>query len=451
MDQWMRELDADLDRLRAGDLLRSLVETESAGPLLRRRGRELVNLASNDYLGLSQHPALRAAAIAAIEAHGSGAGASRLVSGHHPLHAQVEERLARFKHAPAALLCPTGFVANLAVITALAGPGDLVCVDKLNHASLLDAARASGAVVRTFPHLNYDKLRRLLERWRSRGVASADGDQTAQIETGVDQSDESAQSYLSAHRSLPARPPRALIVTDSVFSMDGDVADLPVLCDLADQYDAILIVDEAHGTGVLGATGAGLCELQGVTERVDVVVSTASKALGSLGGLVTGPRAVIDTLINRARSFIYTTAIPPAQAAAIGAALDVIAAEPWRRERVLAMSQTLRTRLHERGWLPRLDGTSGDIAIAGAPGTAATAIVTPIIPLVVGSERRALSLSEHLESQGLFAPAIRPPTVAPGAARVRLSLRADLPDAIPDRIMAALASWQDSNDCSGCH
>lgn len=382
-----QELEAQLAKLAARSLRRRLRPLPSVGKWAERDGRRLLNLASNDYLGLADHPALKAAAIAAIERFGTGAAASRLVTGHLDPHAEAERRFAALKHAPAALLLPTGYMANLAAITALAGPGDRILLDKLCHASLIDAARLSGAEVRVFPHLNLEKLERLLARPHPGG--------------------------------------RTLIVTDSVFSMDGDAADLPRLCDLGERYGAILVVDEAHATGVLGDTGAGLAELQGVTGRVHVTISTASKALGGLGGIVTGSQAVIDTLVNRARPFIYTTAVPPAQAAALMAALDVVRDEPQRRQRLATLCADVRRRLAESGWtLPP------------------TAVPTPILPLIVGDADRALALAAHLESQGILAVAIRPPTVPPGSARVRLSLRCDLEDADVERLLAALAAWR---------
>jgi 8-amino-7-oxononanoate synthase len=398
MPHWRHELRRDLDVLAQQAQLRSLRPIAGQGRLVRRDGRERINLASNDYLGLSQHPHLKAAAIAATQQHGVGSGASRLVTGHLDLHQRVEQRFAAFKHAPSALLCPTGYAANLAVLTALAAPGDLVCLDKLCHASLIDAARASGAAVRTFPHLRTDRLARLLRDH---------------------QQDSSRRSELGGERA-----PRRFVVTDSVFSMDGDVADLPPLVDLAHQHDAIVIVDEAHGTGVLGDTGAGLCELQGVSERVDIVVSTASKALGGLGGIVTSSDEVIQTLVNRARPFIYSTAVPPAQAATLEAALDVVRDEPWRRQRVLQLAQHVRNEVQALGLT-----------------TTATALTTPIIPVIVGSSESALELESHLLEQGFLAPAIRPPTVPPRSARVRLSLGADVPDDAIERLLKALRAW----------
>jgi len=352
-------------------------------------GRALLNLASNDYLGLSQHPKLIQAAVEATQRYGVGSGASRLVSGTQPLHDEVEQRFAAFKHAEAALLLPTGYTANLAVLTTLAGPDDLIVMDKLVHASLIDAARASEATVRTYPHLHLDR----------------------------------AEQRLTKHTAG-----RRFLVTDSVFSMDGDCANLPAMCDLADRTQAALIVDEAHGTGVLGDDGSGLASAQGVAQRVytcgtgGVVVSTASKALGSLGGLITADRPIIDLIINRARPFIYSTAVPPAQAAAIGAALDVIRDEPERRQALIERSAYLWQQLNKAGWpmIPSL-------------------LPTPIVPLVVGNEQAALAMQANLIEAGIFAPAIRPPTVASGQCRVRLSLRADFSEVDLNQLLAVIS------------
>ena len=380
MAHWRDQLRDHLDHLQHRHSQRRLRAIDRCALHVQRDGRSLINLASNDYLGLASHPKLRDAAIDAATRFGVGAGASRLLTGHLQIHQQVERCFAEFKHAEAALLLPTGYMAAMAALTSLAEPGDLLCLDKLCHASLIDAARASDATVRVYPHRNLDKLERLLDRAAAR---------------------------------------RKLIVTDSVFSMDGDCADLPALCDLRDRHDAILIVDEAHATGVLGETGSGLAEAQGVADRMDVVISTASKALGCLGGIVIGPQVVIDTLVNAARSFIYTTAVPPMQAAAIGAALEVIRDEPHRRVRLDELSQHLRRELRGQAW-----------TVADDP--------TPIIPLVVGDPAAALALADRLEQAGFAVPAIRPPTVAPGSCRLRISLRADLEDGDIGRLLDAL-------------
>ena len=385
MNEWLRQLREDLRDRRSDELLRELRPVEVRGRYVRRGDRELINLAGNDYLGLSRHPRLIAAVVNAAEQIGVGSGASRLITGHRPIHQRVERRFAAFKHDEAALLLPTGYMANLAAITALVGPGDVILLDKLNHASLIDAARASGADVRIYPHGNLDKLDRLLRRYR--------------------------------------RARRRLIASDSVFSMDGDCADLPALCALRDRYEAILMVDEAHATGVLGAAGSGLAERQGVADAIDVTVSTASKALGSMGGIISSRREVIEMLVNAARSFIYTTAVPPTQAAAVEAALDVVRDEPQRREQLHGLSRNLRSGLRAGGW-----------RVADDP--------TPIVPLVVGEASAALRLADRLERAGFFAPAIRPPTVPPGASRVRIALRTDLLDEDIERLIETIGAPQ---------
>ncbi len=381
MTRWLEDLRAELAAQRSHGLYRSLRPTDRCDRWVERDGRSLLNLASNDYLGLATHPTLSHAAAEAAERRGTGAGASRLISGHQTAHQRLETRFAAFKHAEAALLLPAGFLANLAVLRTLAGPDDLICLDKLDHASLIDAARSTGARVRAFPHGHLSKLERQLDSGR-------------------------------ANR-------RRFIVTDSVFSVDGDCADLPALCRLRDRYDAILVVDDAHGTGVLGETGGGLAERQGVAGSVDVTVSTASKALGSLGGLVTANALVVEALINFARPFIYTTAVPPPLVAAIDAALDVVEAEPWRRHRLASLAATLRRRLRERGWPIRDDPT-------------------PIVPVPLGDAEATVAWSSRLADHGFYAPAIRPPTVPPGGGRLRLSLRADMADEDVDRLVAAI-------------
>ncbi len=380
----------DLDRLSRSASLRRLEPVEVRGRLVLGPDGALINLSGNDYLALAQDTRLADAIADAARRDGAGSGASALVSGHRPCHRRLQERFARFKRAEAALLCPTGYLANLATLGGLARPDDLICMDKLNHASLIDAARTTGATVRFYPHRGLAKAERLLERHRHGAPASA----------------------------------RRLIVTDGVFSMDGDSAPLRELCALADRYDALLIVDDAHGTGVLGPDGAGLCAELAMSERVDVVVSTASKALGSLGGLITARREIIESIVNHGRGYIYTTGAMPVQAAAIDAALDIVRDEPDRRDRLHDLSLRLR-----RG-LP-------DVA---AP-ISLTDPTTPIVPIVVGDAADALELSGHLKARGFFAPAIRPPTVAPGTARVRISLRCDLADEDVDGLIDAVKEW----------
>lgn len=384
-----------LDRL--ADLLRQREETSLRRELrplhrCRRPDRSVaasdahIDLSDNDYLRLRRHPHLIEAAQRAAAREGVGSGSSRLVSGTTPAHAALEARFARFKGTESALLFPTGYMANVAVLSALAQPGDLVVLDKFCHASLIDGARlaaAQGAAMRTFPHGALPRLADLLR---------------------------------AHHRESP-RSAR-FIVTDSVFSMDGDVADLSRLAELRDAFDAALIVDEAHATGVLGPTGAGA----DANHLADITISTASKALGALGGLVTGPRLVIDWLVNAARPFIFTTAAPPPQIAAIDAALDLVEREPQRRRRLSDLVRNVRAGLRAAGVEVRSDPT-------------------PIIPIVVGVAERAVALADFLRARGIEAPAIRPPTVAPSTARVRLSLHCELSDEDVQRLCRAVRDF----------
>jgi 8-amino-7-oxononanoate synthase len=366
MNVW-NELRADLDSLEAAQLLRRPVVVESGcGPRVRVGRRELVCLCSNDYLGLAGEEALKHAAIEAIRQWGVGAGASRLISGTTTLHAALEQALARFKRVGAVAVTSAGWLANAVAVRVLVGPGDLVLADKLSHASLLDAAAASGAALRTWPHADLDRLEKLLDRLRGR------------------------------HR-------RCLIATDSLFSMDGDLAPLPELARLKGRYDALLMIDEAHATGVLGAGGRGAAELLNCEQAVDVTVGTLSKALGALGGFVAGPEDLIQTIRNRGREFIYTTALPPAICAAALAALEIVQAQPRRRQAVLALARRLREELIDSGISP---GAS----------------VSQIVPIMVGPAGAAAELSGRLMEAGFLAPAIRPPTVPRGASRLRVSL-----------------------------
>lgn len=364
-----QDMQKRLDELAEAGLLRHERVMESAcGPRVRMDGRELVCLCANDYLGLADHPAIKAVAIAAIEEWGVGAGASRLVSGTTSLHRQLEDRLAAFKRTPAALVTSTGWMANHAAIHALAGEGDLILCDKLNHASILDAAISSGARVRTYNHGCAQRARQLLERHR-------------------------------------AEHGRCLIVTDSVFSMDGDLAPLCELAELKQEFDAHLLIDEAHATGVLGAGGRGLAEHLGVEEHVDATVGTLSKAFGVLGGFVAGPQVLIDTLRNAGRPYVYTTSLPTALCAAAMLALDIIETQPETRLHLLAMASQLRQDLQSAG----LDTAQSQ---------------SQIIPVILGSPQRALAVSRALAEAGFLIPAIRPPTVPPNTSRLRISLSA---------------------------
>jgi 8-amino-7-oxononanoate synthase len=363
------ELDQELATLDAQALRRRLqvVEEVLPGGKVRVAGQVLLNLSSNDYLGLAQDPRLIAAAQEAAARWGVGAGASRLVVGHLGLHEAVETELAAFKGTEAAVLFSTGYMANLGVIAALLGPGDVIFSDRLNHASIMDGIKLSGAALHRFPHRDMQKLEKILQQ-------------------------------------TPGGK-RRLIITDSVFSVDGDLAPLWELVALKERYGAWLMIDEAHATGVLGPGGAGLAQALGLTAGVDIHMGTLSKALGSLGGYVAGERRLIDYLHNKARSFIYTTAMPPPVLGAIQAALAIVREEPQRRLSLLQEAQKFRRGLQDAGF-DTLDSE------------------TQIVPVLVGKNEPALKFAAALRAQGLMAVALRPPTVPPGRARVRFSLSA---------------------------
>jgi len=378
----VRDLADELAALDAAGLRRRLRAIGSApDPEVRIEGRRVLHFCSNNYLGLATHPALRRAAIAAIERWGCGAGASRLVSGHTELHARVEARLAAFKGVEAALLFPTGYHANVGAIGALVGRGDHVYSDALNHASIVDGCRLARATVHVYPH----------------------GDARA----------------LDAALGATPRGGRRLIVTDSVFSMDGDRAPLAEIVALAEAHGALVMVDEAHATGVFGPGGAGLASELGVAGRIAVHMGTLGKALGGAGAYVAGSRDLVDVVLNRARSFVYTTALPPASVAAAAAALDVVAAEPERRARVLAHADRLRVGLRALGLDARGD--------------------TQVVPVWLGDNARAVAFAERLLAAGVLAGAIRPPTVPAGTARLRVTPMATHTSDQIDRALDAFA------------
>ena len=352
-------------------------------------GKPLLSFCSNDYLGLANDPRIVDALCEGARRWGAGSGASHLVSGHLRPHEQLEEALAAFVGLPRALCFSTGYLANLAVVPALVGRGDAVFADKLNHASLIDAAQSSGAEHRRYPHLDIEALERLL------------GASTAQ---------------------------RKLILSDAVFSMDGDMADLPRLFELAEQHDAWLVIDDAHGFGVLGEQGRGSLDLFAIPASPRVVVmGTLGKAAGVAGAFVAGDARVIEWIMQKARSYIFTTAAPPALSCALLKSLELIAAADDRRARLQTLIARLREGLggfvRERGW------KLADSA-------------TPIQPLIVGDNKSALALSSALEANGLWVPAIRPPTVPQGSARLRLSLSAAHRDEDIDRLVAVLKAVQ---------
>ena len=383
MTHWKDQLQVALDERASNHALRELRTVDKCGRIIECDGQRLLNLASNDYLALACDPRIANAVCKAAVQFGVGSGSSRLIAGNLAVHRQLEQRFSRWLGVESSLLLPTGYLANLAALTTLAGEQDVVVLDKLCHASLIDASRMSGATVRVFPHKNYEKLDQLLGR------------------------------YPDARRRV--------IVTESVFSMDGDCADLPALCRVRDQHDAVLLVDEAHAVGWMGATGSGLAEEQGVRQQIDITVSTMGKAMGSVGGIISGPDVFIQSIVNLARPFIFATGAPPTQAAAILAALDVIEQEPKRRDRLREICTGFRQQMIAKGW-------------------GLEANVTPIVPLIVGENQAAIALSEHLRNRGSFAPAIRPPTVAPGSSRVRVSLRCDLTDDDLEGLVQAIGS-----------
>jgi 8-amino-7-oxononanoate synthase len=362
----------ELSKLKEQHLLRRLTVLDSCeGPHITVQGRKLLLLCSNDYLGLASHPALSTAASAAMEQHGLGSGSSRLVSGTSRLHRELEQRIARFKGTEAALAFNSGYAANTGIIPAIAGPGDVVLSDSLNHASIIDGCRLSKAQVHIYRHADPDHLELLLKK-----------------------------SPLSRRR---------LIVSDGIFSMDGDLAPLPQLVYLAGKYSAILMVDDAHATGVLGRTGRGSTEHFGLSHGVPVQMGTLGKALGSFGAYVAGSRDLIDYLVNTSRSFMFSTSMPPAVCAAAIAAFDIIDGRPELRDRL---------------WKNRERFVRGLLSHGITPGNSQSAI----IPIMVGDSSRALMVSERLFERGIYASAIRPPTVPEGTARIRTTVMASHSD-----------------------
>jgi 8-amino-7-oxononanoate synthase len=372
----MRDLFTEqLKALHDRALDRHLREISSApGPEVEIGGRRLINFSSNDYLGLANDPRLREATIAAIAKFGVGAGASRLISGNLSPHLRLEHALAEWKGTEAALCFNSGYAAALGTIPALVGKDDIVVLDKLCHASLIDGAKLSGAALRVFPHNHMRKLESHLE-W--------------------------------ARRTRPGG--RVLIITESVFSMDGDRAPLRELVELKKTFGALLMLDEAHAVGVIGTNGRGLAAAENVDTAVDIQMGTLSKALGASGGYICGSRTLIQWLINRARSLIYSTAPPPGIAAAALAAVDFLASPEGEERRLLLWD---RIRLMEE-LLPR-----SELQKEQSPANSA------IFPWIVGDEKAALNLTTALQSEGLLAPAIRYPTVAKGAARLRITVTA---------------------------
>jgi 8-amino-7-oxononanoate synthase len=382
-DLFARLAQAHAQRAHEG-LLRRLRNVEQVdGPRIVIAGRSLLNFASNDYLGLAQHPALREALARSAAHWGVGATASHLLGGHRQEHSLLEEKLAQWTGRERALLFSTGYMANLGAIGALLQDGDICIQDKLNHASLLDAGRLSGARIKRYRHADPDSARQ-------------------QLETQPD--------------------PAALLATDGVFSMDGDIAPLRELAALCKKQHVALLVDDAHGIGVLGDDGAGSLAASGLSQDdAPVLMATLGKALGVAGAFVAGSATLIDGLTQFARTHTYTTAMPPALAAAASVAVDLARTESWRRYKLRKLVAQLRDGASERG-----------LSLLGSR--------APIQPLLVGSSDEALRISQRMEDAGFYIPAIRPPTVPAGSARLRITLSAAHEPEDIEHLLDALAS-----------
>jgi len=378
----MRDLAAELARLRTEHLYRSRAVVDGPqGAEITVNGARYLSFCSNDYLGLANHPRVVAALREGADKYGAGSGASHLVTGHQRAHHVLEEALAAFTGRPRALLFSSGYLANLGTVAALAGRGELLWEDRLNHASLLDAGLLSGARLHRYPHSDTSALRQRLMQNTGR---------------------------------------HAMIITDGVFSMDGDLAPIPQLADIAQRQDAWLMVDDAHGLGVLGAGGRGTLEHFGLDDTaVPVLIGTLGKAFGTFGAFVAGSADLIEYLIQHARPYVYTTALPPALAHATLASLRILQEEGWRREHLQNLITRFRHGAEQLG-----------MQLLPSP--------TPIQPLLVGSSERALALSAALRQHGIYVSAIRPPTVPKGTARLRITLSAAHSETHVDRLLTAL-------------
>jgi glycine C-acetyltransferase len=360
-------LSAALEEIKEQNLYRRLRTIQGAqSATVHLEGKKVVLLCSNDYLGLAAHTILQKAAIQTLERYGCGAGASRSISGTMEPHRALEERIADFKGCEAALLFSSGYMANLGLLTTLVEEGDLIVSDEFNHASIVDGCRLSRAEVWIYRHRDIDHLEDLLKK--------------------------------SSHR-------HRLIVTDGVFSMEGDIALLPAIRELADRYGAMVMVDDAHATGVLGHGGRGTAEHFDMMGRVEIQMGTLGKALGGFGAYVTGSRDLIDYLINRCRTFLYTTALPPAIAAMALAALDIVAREPQRRKNLWENTSYFKEGLERLGF---------DTGMSE----------TPICPVLIGNNSLTMEADHRLMARGVFLQGIRPPTVPPQSSRLRASIMA---------------------------
>jgi glycine C-acetyltransferase len=353
------------------------------GARARFDGRDVINLASNNYLGLANHPRMNAAAAEAAARFGAGSGAVRTIAGTMSMHLELEERFAAFKHADEALMFQSGFTANAGTVAAILGKEDVIVSDRLNHASIIDGARLSRAEIKVFEHRDADHADSLLAETKRAG----------------------------RHQ---------LLITDGVFSMDGDIAPLPALVEVAEKHGAIMMIDDAHASGVLGTAGAGTVDHFGLHGRVDIQVGTLSKAIGVLGGFIAGAHELIEWLVNRGRPFLFSTSAPPAVVAACLEALDIIHDEPDRLERLWANTRSFKAGLHDLGF------DTGDSE-------------TPITPVITGDEVKTQAFARRLFEEGVFTPAIVFPTVATGRARVRTIVTADHTSADLEQALDAFA------------
>ncbi len=383
-DSFLRFYEAELNRFRQKGLYRSLRVLEGPiGPTVQIDGRSLIQFSSNDYLGLATHPRMMGEAGAVLKRLGTGMGASRLISGNQQVHAHLEKELAFFKETEAALIFSSGYLTHMGTIPALVGEDDWIFSDALNHASLVDACRLSPAKVEIYPHRQLDFIETRLKRTPRKTSA------------------------------------RVLIATDGVFSMDGDLAPLPDLMKLSERFGALVLVDDAHATGVLGPQGEGSAGYWRLNPGSLLTMGTFSKALGSLGGFVTGPEMIIEYLRNTARTLFYSTALPPAVCSAVRCALHLLVEEPQWLQALRANIVYLQEGLKKIGVDPPVHPV-------------------PIFPIIVGSEDQALQLSQALWDRGLYIPAIRPPTVPPNQCRLRISLMATHTREQLDELLSAL-------------
>ena len=382
----MKYISDELNKIKKTGLYRELKVIGNAQEShIEIEGKTFLSFCSNNYLGLANNPSVVKAVKDAVEEYGWGAGASRLVSGNMTLHETLENVISRFKGKEAALVFPTGYMANLGAISSLVSKGDLVICDKLNHASIIDGCRLSGADFRVYAHCDMEKLENILRK--------------------------------------SSRYNRKLIVTDSVFSMDGDLAPLPDIVRIAGKYKAMVMVDEAHGTGVFGRNGRGVVEHFNLNNEIDIIMGTLSKAIGSLGGYVTGDNDLINYLRNKARSFMYTTALPPAVCAASIAAINLIKGDPSIRESLWHNVRFINDNLK----LLNFNLISSE---------------SPIIPILVGDAQKAVDMSKLLYERGILIPAIRPPTVPANSSRLRMTVMSTHTKEDLERLLEALSEIQ---------